>query len=106
MTLSAKCKQGDPCYPEGSGSPAPATSPHVLLRSNTHTNIRQVPEHTHASLVDEGLSPSHASLASEGLSPAHSSRRALWLSASEASAKGSSRAATLCSPDRPQPNKS
>lgn len=54
----------------------PLPSRQVLFRSNAHTHIRQVPEHTHASLVNEGLSPPH------------SSHRALWLSASRSISKG------------------
>lgn len=82
--------------PEGSGSPTALPLPQqiVLIRSNTHTHIRQGIEHTRASLIDMGRShpiPSHGLF---GLVPP------------ETSARGSSRAATLCSPGRPQPNKS
>lgn len=96
MTLSSKCKQGDPCYPRALGQPPqlPLPSRQVLFRSNTHTNVRQGTEHTHASLVNMGLSPSH------------SSQQALWLSASGNTSKGSSRVVTLGSLGRPQPDKS
>lgn len=84
--------------PLGSGPPAAATSPsrQVLFRSNAHTHIRQVPEYTHASLVNKGLSPSH------------SSHRALWLSASRSISKGQqqgSHPAHLAGPSRTNPEK-
>lgn len=80
MTLSATCKQGDPCYPRGlrvSCHSCLSPSRQALFRRNTHTHIRQGTEHTHASLVDMGRSPPH------------SSQRALWLSASRNFSQGS-----------------
>lgn len=96
MTLSAKCKQGDPRDPCGLRVPRRSyLSPAVRSCSGAMpTHIGQVTEHTHASLANKGLSPSH------------SSQRALWLRASRSISKGGGRTATLCSPGRPRPNKS
>lgn len=70
-------------------------SRYVLIRSNArHTHIRQGIEHTHASLVDRGRSHPIPANGLFGLVPP------------ETSARGSRQAATLCSPGRPQPNKS